>query len=225
MTILFENEQEVTPMENMRKVGSNSLAGQGVLMLCLGMALSALGSVMANPLHAELGYGLAAVLTSLCLLVAVIHLGVLEVREGSRRPVAIYLLAAGSSITCWLIFWLAQSASADIRFLGILAGLHGLFWGLWYVRLAIRFQSYAAKAVVLCFLAASTSCVGIILATWPELTKLSSVTVVACYLSFIGTQILLTAAFLHRECEAEREFAGWKQREAEMDSARMKTSQ
>ena len=211
-------------MVNAWKVGSSSLAGHGVLMLCLGMALSTLGSVMANPTHADVAYALASVLTSLCLLIAIVYLGV-ETRARSRHSMAIYLLAAGTSIACWFSFWLIQSASAEIRLLAMLAGLHGLFWGVWYVRLAFRFQSYTAKAVVLSALAATTSFMGIILSTWSELSRVSSVTAVACYVTFLGIQILLTAAFLHRECAAETEYAGWKQREIEMDSARVETRQ
>lgn len=169
-------------------------------MLCLGIALSLLGSLMADPLHDALGYTMAVVLTALCLLMAGVYLGVLANRPHQCRPVAFYLLAGALSIACWLIFWLIQSAHLDIRLLILLAGLHGLFWGLWYVRLAFHFQAYARKAVVLSVLAATTSSIGIILATQSQLSKLSAVTAVACYMTFIGIQILLTTLYLYREC-------------------------
>ena len=190
-------------------------------MLCLGMTLSALGSVMANPLHTESGYALAAALTALCLLIAGVYLAVTETRARLRRSAAIYLLVGVPPIVCWMIFWLIQSASSDIRLLVMVAGMHGLFWGLWYLRLAFRFQSHSVKAVLLCILGATTSCLGVVLATQSDLSKLGAVTAVACYVTFIGIQILLTAAFLYRECEAEKEFIGWQQHELEMDSTRL----
>lgn len=181
-------------------LGRIFLMGPGVLMLCLGMALFSLGSLMANPMLDKLGYTMTVVLTALCLLIAGVYLWVLENRARHRHPVPIYLLVGAFSIVCWLIFWLIQSAPLDIRLLVLLAGLHGLFWGLWYVRLALHFQAYAKKAVVLSVLAATTSSMGIILATQSELTQLSAVTVVACYMTFIGIQILLTTVYLYREC-------------------------
>jgi hypothetical protein len=189
------------------KVGRNLLMGHGVLMLCLGVALSSLGSLMTNPMVDELGYTVAAVLTALCLLIAglIVYLGVLANKASHRRPVAIYLLVGALSTACWLIFWLILSVPLDIRLLVLLAGLHGLFWGLWYMRLAFHFQAYPRKAVVLCVLAGTTSSLGIILATQSQLSKLSAVTAVACYTMFIGVQILLTTAYLYRECETEGE--------------------
>ena len=186
-------------------VGRHFLMGHGVLMLCLGIALCFLGSLMADPSFDALGYTIAVVLTALCLLISGVYLGVLENRAGHRRPVGIYLLAGALSIACWLIFWLIQSVPTDLRLLVLLAGLHGLFWGLWYVRLALHFQAYARKAVLLSVLAATTSSLGIILATQSQLSKLSAVTAVACYTMFIGIQILLTTMYLYRECGTEGE--------------------
>ena len=211
-------------MANTWKVGSHWLAGHGVLMLCLGMTLSALGSIMANPMHAELGYTLSTALTALCLLVAGVYFGVQEAKAYLGRSGAKYVLLAASLIVCWLMFWLIQSASLDIRLLAFLAGLHGLLWGVWNLRLAKRFQAYPGKAAVLCVLAGTTSAVGIILATWSSLSEISAVTAVACYMTFIGIQILVTTALLHRRLEAEREFAGWQQRETEEDPAMLKSA-
>jgi len=190
-------------------------------MLSLGMGLSTLGSLMSNPLQADLGYALASVFSALIVLIAGAYLGVLEARARLRRSAAIYLLVGVPPIACWLIFWLLQSASSDIRLLNLIAGIHGLFWGLWYLRLAFHFQSHSAKAVVLCILGSITSGIGIIIATQSDLSKIAAVTTVACYMTFVGIQILLTAAFLHRECREENEFVGWQQRELERDSTRL----
>lgn len=183
-------------------VGRHFLMGHGVLMLCLGIALCLLGSLMADPSLDASGYTVAVALTALCLLLSGGYLGVVEYRAGQRRLANIYLLAGALSIACWLIFWLFQSAPTDLGLLVLLAGLHGLFWGLWYVRLALHFQAYKRKALVLSVLAATTSSVGIILATHSQPSNLSAVTVVACYMTSIGIQILLTTAYLYRECGA-----------------------
>lgn len=178
------------------------LMGLGVLTLCLGIALSSLGSLMANPRLDELGYTTTVVLTALCLLITGVYAEMLANRTRHGRPVANYLLVGAFSIACWLIFWLIQSTSLDIRLLVLLAGLHGLFWGLWYLRLSLHFQAYARKAVVLSVLAATTSSLGIILATQSQLSRLTAVTAVACYMTFIGIQLLFTTVYLYRECGA-----------------------
>ena len=212
-------------MANTWKVGGLSLVRQGMLMLCLGMSLCVLGSLMANPDYDALCYGLAAGMSSVCLLIAGVNGGVPTKMTRLGRPVAVYLVVGASVITCWLIFWLFQSALTDIRLLVVIAGLHGLFWGLWYVKLAFHFQSYSGKAIVLCVLAGATSSLGIVLATWSGLSKLSAVTTVACYMTYMGIQIFLTAVLLHRESEAEKDFVGWQQREIEMDSTRLEVPQ
>lgn len=187
-------------------VGRHFLLAQGALMLCLGMALSALGSVMANPTFDELGYAIAVVLTSLSLLITSAYLVLLASRSRLHRPIAIYLLAGALCIVCWLSFWLIQSVPFDPPLLlALLAGLHGLILGLWYLRLAFHFQVYPRKAASLCVLAATTSFLGIVLATQPQLSKLGAVTAFACYAMFIGAQILLTTGYLYRECATEDE--------------------
>src|ERR1035437_10830119 len=106
-------------------VGRHFLMGHGVLMLCLGIALCFLGSLMADPLLDALGYTMAVVLTALCLLISGVYLEVLENRAGHRRLAGVYLLAGALSIACWLLFWLFQSAPTDLRLLVLLAGLYG----------------------------------------------------------------------------------------------------
>jgi hypothetical protein len=186
-------------MANTLKIGKHSLTNHGVLMIGLGTALCALGSLMARPMREQIGYALAAALTAICLLIACISLGIRENRIIPQRLAAIYLMAGASSIVCCLVFWLIQSASIDLRVLGVLAGLVGLFWGFCYMRLAFQFQTSSIKAPILCAMAATTSSIGIILATRSGLSKLSSVTSVGCYMTLLGVQIYLTAAFLHRE--------------------------
>jgi hypothetical protein len=178
---------------------SKSLTKNGVLMIGLGTTLCGLGSLMAKPINEQLGYALAEVLAALCLLIVGVSVGLRENPMLPRRPGTVYLAAGAASLVCCLIFWLIQSASGDLRLLGILAGLHGLFWGTWYMRLAFQFQSNSIKQLTLAALAATTSSLGIILATRPGLSKLGSVTAVGCYMIILGLQLYLTSAFLYRE--------------------------
>jgi hypothetical protein len=186
-------------MANMLKFWSNALTKHGVLMIAFGTALCALGSLMAKPMGEQIGYVVAAALTALCLLTAWLSLGIRQKTAIPQRLSSVYLMGGAASIVCSLIFWFVQSASIDLRVLGILAGLVGLLWASWYMRLAYQFQSDSIKAAILCGLAAMTSSIGIIVATRSGLSKLSSVTAVGCYLIVLGVQIYLTAAFLHRE--------------------------
>lgn len=178
---------------------SKSLTKNGVLMIGLGTALCALGSLMARPMNEQLGYLLAEALTALCLLLVCVSVGTRENQAQSQRLSTVYLAAGAASIACCLVFWLVQSASVDLRLLGILAGLHGLVWGGWYLKLAFQFQPNSIKQLMVVATAATTSSLGIILATRPGLSKLGSVTVVGCYMIVLGMQLYLTSAFLYRE--------------------------
>jgi len=186
-------------MANMLKFWSNALTRHGVLMIAFGTALCALGSLMVRPVREQMGYAVAAALTALCLLTAWLSLGIRKNTTVPKRLSRVYLMGGVVSIVCSLIYWLVQSASIDLRVVGILAGLVGLLWASWYMRLAYQFQSSTFKAAILCGLAAMTSSIGIIVATRSGLSKLSSVTAVGCYLIVLGAQIYMTAAFLHRE--------------------------
>ena len=181
------------------KLKSKSLTKNGVLMIGLGTALCGLGSLMAKPINEQSGYLLADLLTALCLLLVCVSVGIRENTVLPQRLSAVYLTAGAASIVCCLVFWLVQSASADLRLLGILAGLHGLVWGAWYLRLAFQFQSNSTKQLMLVVTAATTSSLGIILATRPGLSKLGSVTAVGCYMIILGMQLYMTSAFLYRE--------------------------
>jgi uncharacterized membrane protein HdeD (DUF308 family) len=186
-------------MAAMPETKSKSLTKNGVLMIGLGTTLCAMGSLMAKPMNEQLGYLLAEVLTALCLLLVFASVGIRENNALPQRLSAVYLAASVASIVCCLVFWLIQSASADLRLLGILAGLHGLVWGAWYLRLAFQFRSNSVKQLMLVATAATTSSLGMILATQPALSKLGSVTVVGCYMIVLGVQLYLTSAFLYRE--------------------------
>lgn len=181
------------------------LMANGVLMLGLGMGLFALGSVMTNPVFEDSCYVVAILLTSLCLLITGAYYGALAIVDHRRCPISFYLLIGTLSIACWLILWLIQSATFDIPLLDLLAGFQGVFWGMWYMRLAFGLKAHRNKATLLCIQAATTSFLGVILATQSQISRLTSVTEVACYSGFLGVQILFSSAYLFRECEKEKE--------------------
>ena len=168
-------------------------------MIGLGTSICALGSIMAKPTYEQLGYVMAAALTILCLVIACLSVGIRENGTYPQRLTTVYLVAGASSIICCLVFCLIQSASADLRLLGIVAGLHGLFWGAWYMKLAFEFQSSSVKQLTMVALAGTTSSLGIIIAAGTGLTRFGSVTAVGCYMIVLGMQLYLTSAFLYRE--------------------------
>ncbi len=175
------------------------LTKHGVLMIALGTLVCALGSLMVRPVREQVGYILAAVLTAACLLIAFRSLGILKRRTMSQSLTRIYLAGGILSIACCMIFWLVQPGGFDIRVLGMLAALLGLFWGSCYMRLAFHYSASPIQSGAFSILAATTSSLGIILAARSGLSKLGVVTADGCYMILLGVQVYLTAAFLHRQ--------------------------
>lgn len=206
-------------------IGRRYMTGHGALMLCVGLATCTLASLMASSKFAELGYAIAVVFSASCLLIVGIYLGALVLAERSRHPIAHYLIVGLLSIACWLAFWLLGSASTDLRLLTLLAGMHGVVWSLWYVRLAFHLKAFPRKAALLSFLAATTSFLGISLATESELTQLSAAALAAYYTMIIGIGILLTRVYFHCELRIEGRLLHLQQREASIhaDPRRPKT--
>ena len=187
------------------KIRSNSLLlAHGLLMLCLGVALCSLGSIMSDPEFLGTGYAIAVASTVFGFVVAGGFYWILPQTNG-RREIVMNLVVGSSLIGCWLILWLLQSAPSDLLILVLLAGFHGVFWSMWYMRLAFTFQQNGIKASLLCVLAATTSFPGVILATQSEISKLTAVTELAWYAFFIGTQNLMAYMYLYRESGAEAE--------------------
>lgn len=175
------------------------LTKHGVLMIALGTLVCALGSLMARPVREQSGYILAAILTAASLLIAFRSLGILRTRTMPQAQIRIYLAGGILSIACCMIFWVIQPQNFDIRLLGMLAALLGLFWASCYMRLAFHYSANPIQSASFSILAATTSSLGIILATRSDLSKLGAVTADGCYMILLGVQVYLTAAFLHRE--------------------------
>ena len=181
------------------------LTGQGSLLLCIGMALFAAGSIMANPAFEESGYTTAAILTALCLLAFAVDYAMLLTGERARGLFKINVLAAAIAISSWLIFWIIESAPLELRLLNLLAGSQNVLLSLYYMRLAFHLKAQKRKAILLCTLAATATFLGILLATQFQLSRLSAVTEVALNNIFVGAQALLTSVYLYRACRIEQE--------------------
>ena len=184
-------------------IGRGYMAGHGALMLCIGLATCTLASLMTGSAFAGSGYAIAVVLSASCLLIVGTYLGALVLAERSHCPIANYLIVGLLSIACWFVFWLLGSAPTDLRLLTLLAGMHGVVWSLWYVRLAFYLKAFPRKAALLSILAATTSFLGIALATKSELTQLNAAAVAAYYTMITGIGILLTTVYFHRELRIE----------------------
>ena len=183
------------------KVSPRFVMWNGVLILCLGIALCCLGSFMTDPRVEAFGYTVAGLLTAACLMAPVLLACVAALVNKAWRRTAfyIYFVAGVLSVACWLIFWLNRLAPLDM--LVLIAGLYGLVWSLWYVGLAFHLKADPRKAALLCVLAGTTSAVGIILSTQSDLSGISAVTAVACYITWIGLQTLVTVPYLFRNLQ------------------------
>jgi len=190
---------------NRRVLGRALMAGHGLLMLCLGMALFIVSNLMSDPLFEKSGYAAANVVTALGLLIPVSAFLVSARRLRHSRPLFVYLWVSALSIVCWATFWFAQSSPMNMPLLVLLAGLHGIFWSLWYVRMAYRFQASSSKAILLSIIAAAVSFLGMILATEAGASLVHAVATVAGYAIYIGISTLGVTLYLFRESAMEVE--------------------
>ncbi len=181
-----------------QRIRKPSLTPFGAMAICIGMALSLVGTLMADPENEAVGYISAEVLTGVCLLIGGALLVATYTRLGSSRTKAIHLVALTASIAAWFVCWLLRSTSGDLPLLLSLAGLHGLIWGLWCIGLALYSGSSSLKASLFCMLGSSTCSIGIILATHAGVSKTEAVTASACYMAFLGAQALLVSLLLLR---------------------------
>lgn len=174
------------------------LLRHGILLICLGTAVCALGSFMAKPFGAQLGYTFAGAAIGVCLLIVLVTLGRREMQTIPQRITGVFL-AVGALMVCFVAFSAIQTGSFAIPVVGVLACLLGLFWSSWYVSFSFTFPPRSPQAIGLCSLAAANSSLGIILATRTDYGKLSMVVTAGCYMIVLGVQVYLLAAFLYRE--------------------------
>jgi uncharacterized membrane protein YfcA len=184
---------------------SESLLKHGVIMICAGTAVCALGSLMARPAHQQTGYIVVALLIAGCLLIALLSPRFRDKRALSRSMTVAYT-AVSSAIVCYMAISALRSSSGEIPAVGILTCLLGLFWSARFMTLAFGFQPRTPQAAGLCALAAANSSFSFILGTRTELGKLWIVALCGCYVIVLGIQIYLTAVMLHREAMRAKVF-------------------
>jgi len=177
------------------------VTANGMLMLALGTALFTTEPLLTNPRLQSFGYILDSILTGVSLLIVSTYLGLLA-KHSSRRQIGIYLLLTEFLIASWLLLWIARSLPLDLRLLLVLAGWHGIFWGLWLLTLAHQLRSHPIGAAVISVFAATTSAMGMIISTQASLTRPTTVTLVSCYTMYIGVAILTMDLLLYRAIEA-----------------------
>lgn len=188
-------------MKQIKTAGSCYVMGQGIFILCLGMALCFLGSWMTSIKENALGYPLAAIVVAIGLLVPGILLSV----EGMQKrlgicPKKLYLLMGLVSIVdCGLLWIVPFSYYLNANILPLLAGGLGVFWGMWFVRIAFHLHGCPGKAGAVCISAGITTFLGILIALQSDLSSRTAVTAVACYMLWIGIQILLVVPLLYRD--------------------------
>ncbi len=95
-----------------------------------------------------------------------------------------------------LFFWL--DAKASVQILALLAGLHGLFWGSWDLRFASHLRDHPRERRALHILGGITIGLAILLVAGMEFSSRGAVTLLACYLTYIGIHILLIAIYILR---------------------------
>ncbi len=180
------------------KVRTTILLVQGILIAGLGITLFSISSTMTSQLF-DLGGSIGAVLLiSACLVIAgaIDFVGGLTIGKGHRRELHTYLLIGAISILAGVFFWFSDAATVQI--LAMLAGLHGLLWGIWDLRFASHLKDHPRERKLLLVLGAITIVLGVLLVAGIELSSRSAITLLACYLTYIGAHILLIAAYMIR---------------------------
>jgi hypothetical protein len=173
------------------------VTADGVVMLSLGLLLFALEPFMVIPETELNGYRAAVILTAGALLFGGIHLTRL-MRGSATRLRITYGLVTELLVGCWAACWIIQSSPLDLRFLVLLAGAHGIVWGIWLLKLAIQVRMLAIRAPAVSLLGAGTSAAGIAIAVSSGLTRITALNLVACYTVCIGIVLLSLEVCLFR---------------------------
>ena len=117
---------------------SDCLLTHGGLMIALGTAVCATGSLMAMPIHAVLGYLVAAALIGVCLLMSFMCFGARYKRAMPSRVIAAYV-TVGLLMVCYTAYSAIYWGWLETPVVGLFAGLLGLLWAGWFMSLAFTF--------------------------------------------------------------------------------------
>ncbi len=180
------------------KVHTIVLIVQGLFMIALGLTLFGVSSSMTNILFEAAGSLEAVLLTAAgLLLMGVIDLiGGLAIRKGHRRELHIYLLIAATSMLAGLFFWFSPVASVQI--LTTMAGLQGLFLGVWDLRFASHLRDHPRERKALHGMGGIALGLGLLLIASIELASRGALLLLACYLTYVGIHILIIGLYIYR---------------------------
>lgn len=179
------------------KIHTTVLVAQGIVMIALGLTLFWVRSTMTNILFEATGCVVAVLLTAAGLLL----IGVIDciagfaLHKGHRRELHFYLLFAAISMAAGLFFWMSPWGS--VQLLALLAGLQGLFWGVWDLRFASHLRDHPRERKALRLLGAITLGLGMLLIIGLEFTSRGALLLLAIYLTYIGVHILMIGLYIY----------------------------
>lgn len=198
-------------MSAVRMIRNPSLIAYGVLSIVLAMALCLAGLVMTNPTFEDLGYVVSATFTLICLLTCGVFAFVMRSRAGKPRHFTACVAALSVSSLCWIFRWILHPIAVSDHTLMVSIGMHGLFWGVWCLALALELEVLCARSIALALIGAFACSGGIVLGTHSDGSKISAVTAGGCYMLCVGIQVLFVWFLLHRaharQAAAQNEFA------------------
>src|SRR4051812_17895572 len=132
-------------MQRSTQPSSDCLLTHSGLMIASGTAVCATGSLMAMPIHARVGYLIAAGLIGVCLLISFLCFGTRYKRAIPSRVIAAYI-AVGSLMVCYTAFSVIYWGWLETPVVGLFAGLLALLWAGWFMSLAFTFLQLPRKA-------------------------------------------------------------------------------
>ena len=93
-----------------------------------------------------------------------------------------------------LFLWVSPYAS--VQALAIIAGIHGIFWGILDLRLASHLEDHCRERKALRILGGVAMGIGILLIVGPELSIRDAVMLLACYLTYIGIYLVMIGIYI-----------------------------
>lgn len=167
-------------------------------MVALGLALFWVRSTMTNILFEATGCVVAVLLTAAgLLLIGVIDaIGGLALHRGHRRELRFYLFFAALAMSIGLFLWVSPFGS--VQLLAVLAGLQGLIWGGWDLRLASHLRDHPRERRALRVLGVITFVLGLLLVIGMEFTSQGALLLLGMYVTYIGVHILLIGLYIYR---------------------------
>jgi len=170
---------------------------QGALMVALGLTFFWVSTTMTNTIFEAVGSVVTVLLAAACLLL----LGIIDciagltIHKGHRRELHAYLLFGATATIAGLFLWLSPLASVEI--LVVLAGIQGIFLGIWDLRLAFHLKDHPREKRALHVLGAISLVFGLMLVASMEITSRGELVLLACYLTYIGIHILTAGLYIY----------------------------